>query len=118
MKTTLLFVSFVVVLGLAAVSMRLAKEAEHSKNAVWKYTQFLSDAAGANCLRKEALIQAAIIKTWEYEVDPIRIFPSDRVDGFETSLRVLIDPPLPFLLTANKGQGETFYFDKNGCWMR
>lgn len=118
MKTAFVIVSFVLLLVLTKLSMSLAKEAEHSKSAVWKYSQFLKDAAAANCLKKESLIQAAINKNWEYEINPIGIFHSDRFDGYDTALRVLVDPPIPFLLTANKGQGEMFYFDENGCWVR
>ncbi|MEP1327710.1 hypothetical protein [Pseudophaeobacter sp.] len=98
--------------------MTLARKSENSKNAVWRYYQFLRDAAAANCLKKYALIQAAINKAWEYEVNPKMKFPIDRTDGHDTSLRGLVDPSLPFLLTASKGLGETFYFDKDGFWMR
>ncbi|MEP0659117.1 MAG: hypothetical protein ABJC87_07670 [Roseobacter sp.] len=45
------------------------------------------------------------------------IFPSPPA-GYETSLLIEIDPPLPFLHMANKQRGKIFYFDQGGCLMR
>lgn len=102
-------------LAIAAFSRFDANMLRQSQDSVWSYARFLNEAAKQNCLRREHLIFAAIKRGWVIDEDPITLRRAQIPNGTTSSLLIVVDPPLPFLLTANKEIGEIFFFNDQGC---
>ncbi|WP_291737884.1 hypothetical protein [Leisingera sp. F5] len=111
MKKAILPSLLLVTLVLLAYQSLIAWDVRNSRRFNKAYGYFLSDAAALGCLSKEALIQAAEARGWEYEDNRQPPYRSWSPDEFSVALRVFVEPQLNF----SKEPGAMFFFDDAGC---
>jgi len=113
MNKALTIIAFLALLALLAYQSLIAWDVRNVRDSGRAYASFVRDAAASNCLPKDALLETAIARDWDFEDSPQPPFRSYTPKGFNDSIRVFVEPQLNFA----KEPGIRFFFDDNGCLM-